>query len=82
VLTVILASALTARLGPAASAAGGGGSTSGGPVPHHVTSLMADAFGHTFWWALALLVAAFVFSAMLPKRKPENASAGPPIPMA
>jgi len=81
VLTVILASALTARLGPAANAAGGG-STSGGPIPHHVASLMADAFGYTFWWALGLLVAAFVFSLSLPKRKPANASSGPPIPMA
>jgi hypothetical protein len=79
VLTVILASALTDRLGPGASAAGGGTS---GPVPHHVTQLMADAFGHTFWWALALLIAALVFSAALPKSKPANASGGPPIPMA
>jgi hypothetical protein len=43
---------------------------------------MADAFGHTFWWALALLIAAFVFSLALPKRKPANAMAGPPIPIA
>ncbi len=79
VLTVILASALTDRLGPGASAAGGTGS--GGPVPEHVKSLMADAFGHTFWWALGLLIVAFVFSAALPKRKPEGATASP-IPMA
>ncbi len=49
---------------------------------HHVASLQADAFGHTFWWALALLLAALVFSAALPKRKPANATAGPPIPMS
>jgi MFS family permease len=78
VLTVILAAALTARLGPGASAAGGTGT--GGTVPEHVKSLMADAFGHTFWWALALLIVAFVFSGALPKRKPEGATAAP-IPM-
>ncbi|HTU97522.1 MAG TPA: DHA2 family efflux MFS transporter permease subunit [Solirubrobacteraceae bacterium] len=80
VLTVILASALTARLGPAASAAGGGG-TGSGPISHHVSALMADAFGYTFWWALALLIVALLFSAALPKRKPEGASAAP-LPMA
>jgi len=80
VLTVILASALTANLGAGANVAGTGSGS--GPIPHHVKELMADAFGHTFWWALGLLIAAFVFSAMLPKRKPQGASAGPPIPMA
>ena len=35
-----------------------------------------------FWWALALLIAAFLFSLALPKRKPANATAGPPVPMA
>jgi MFS family permease len=81
VLTVILASALTDRLGPGANAVGGGGAI-GAAIPHHVASLMADAFGHTFWWALALLIAAFVFSLALPKRKPANATSGPPIPIA
>jgi hypothetical protein len=81
VLTVILASALTDRLGPGANAVGGGGAI-GAAIPHHVASLMADAFGHTFWWALALLIAAFVFSLALPKRKPANATSGSPIPIA
>jgi hypothetical protein len=43
---------------------------------------MADAFGYTFWWALGLLVAALAFSTMLPKRKPANASAASPVPLA
>jgi len=71
VLTVILASALTANLGAAANAAGGG-SLSGGAPPPHVAELMADAFGHTFWWALGLLVAAPAFSAWLPKSRPAK----------
>jgi EmrB/QacA subfamily drug resistance transporter len=81
VLTVILASALAANLGPGVNIAG----TSKALPPalaHHVATLQADAFGYTFWWALGLLVAALAFSAMLPKRKPVTASAGPPIPMA
>ena len=33
---------------------------------------MAEAFGSTFWWALALVVIAFVVSTpLLPKHKPE-----------
>ena len=33
---------------------------------------MAEAFGSTFWWALVLVVIAFVVSTpLLPKHKPE-----------
>jgi hypothetical protein len=33
---------------------------------------MAEAFASTFWWALALVVIAFVVSTpLLPKNKPE-----------
>jgi hypothetical protein len=33
---------------------------------------MAEAFASTFWWALALVVVAFVVSTpLLPKHKPE-----------
>jgi EmrB/QacA subfamily drug resistance transporter len=80
VLTVILASAITDRLGAGANVAGA--APPGSAIPHRVASLEAGAFGHTFWWALALLLAALVFSAALPKRKPANATAGAPIPMA
>jgi EmrB/QacA subfamily drug resistance transporter len=80
VLTVILASAITDRLGAGANVAGA--APPGSAIPHRVASLEAGAFGHTFWWALALLLAALVFSAALPKRKPANATPGAPIPMA
>ena len=33
--------------------------------------MMADAFGATFWWALALVVLAFLAALALPKHKPE-----------
>jgi hypothetical protein len=33
---------------------------------------MADAFASTFWWAVGLVVVAFVVAlALLPKEKPE-----------
>jgi EmrB/QacA subfamily drug resistance transporter len=71
VLSVVLASALTARLGSRGH--GGIGSVSHLPpaARHHIAPLMADAFGHTFWWALALLAVALVASLALPKHKPE-----------
>jgi EmrB/QacA subfamily drug resistance transporter len=42
---------------------GGGLQRAGGPGA-------ADAFGHTFWWALALVAAAGVPALLLPRRKP------------
>jgi hypothetical protein len=41
---------------------------------------MADAFGATFWWATGLLVVAFAASLLLPKTRPELASAGAGAP--
>jgi hypothetical protein len=32
---------------------------------------MAAAFGQTFWWAVGLLIVAFLGSLTLPKRRPE-----------
>jgi EmrB/QacA subfamily drug resistance transporter len=80
VLTVILASALTARLGAGGSIGSGAQLTPAARA--HAAPLMADAFGYTFWWALGLLVAALAFSTLLPKRRPANAAAGAPIPLA
>jgi len=37
----------------------------------HVVRLMSSAFGETFWWALGLLIIAFIASLFLPKQKPE-----------
>ena len=37
-----------------------------------IAGAMAEAFGSTFWWALPLVVIAFVVSTpLLPKQKPE-----------
>jgi EmrB/QacA subfamily drug resistance transporter len=80
VLTVLLASALTSRLG---SAHGSLGASAHLPAAarHVVAPKMADAFGATFWWAVALLVVALISSAMLPKHKPALAPGEAPVPM-
>jgi EmrB/QacA subfamily drug resistance transporter len=71
VLSVLLANALADRLG-----SGGGGIGAAAAVPPDVRARiagpMAEAFASTFWWALALVVVAFVVSTpLLPKHKPE-----------
>ncbi|QEC46475.1 DHA2 family efflux MFS transporter permease subunit [Baekduia soli] len=69
VLSVLLAHELAARLG-------GGGGIGGTAVPADrraaVAPKMADAFAATFWWALGLVVLAFVVAViLLPRDKPE-----------
>jgi EmrB/QacA subfamily drug resistance transporter len=68
VLAVVLAGALTDRL-PA------GGGQPGQAVPDEVrvqvAPLMADAFGETFWWAVALLTLAFAVAFLLPRHRLE-----------
>jgi EmrB/QacA subfamily drug resistance transporter len=70
VLSVLLAHELASRLG------GGGQGGIGAAVPPglraKVAPAMADAFGATFWWALALVVVALVVATvLLPKTKPD-----------
>jgi hypothetical protein len=77
---VLLASALSDRLG---GHGGGLGAASGltSQARHAIAPKMADAFGHTFWWALALLAVAFLGSLALPKRKPAVAPGDAPVPV-
>jgi EmrB/QacA subfamily drug resistance transporter len=69
VMSVLLTSALASRL-PGAPAGGGLGQ-SGKHLPADIRGLMADAFGHTYIWATALVVVAFAAAWLLPRRKPE-----------
>jgi EmrB/QacA subfamily drug resistance transporter len=73
VLSVLLANALASRLGGGSGGEGIGGAGVLPPdVRERVAPLMADAFGSTFWWALALVGIAFVVAVtLLPKQKPE-----------
>jgi EmrB/QacA subfamily drug resistance transporter len=66
VLAVLLTTALAARL------PGGGGAT-GQTVPpavrERLAPAMADAFGATYWWAVALVAVALVASFALPRTR-------------
>jgi len=86
VMSVLLANAISSRLGS------GGGIGAAAAVPPDqrplVASKLADAFGSTYWWALALVVIAFaVATPLLPKQKPAPvddpaaAEAGTPAPV-
>jgi EmrB/QacA subfamily drug resistance transporter len=70
VMTIILVNALQARL-PGASGGIGGAADVPAAVHAQIAPLMADAFGHTFVWAFALLLVAFGAAWLLPRRRPE-----------
>jgi MFS family permease len=65
VMSVILTTALTDRLGE------GGGGIGAAPanLPAEVKNLMAEAFAHTYWWAVALVIPAVAVALLLPRRK-------------
>jgi hypothetical protein len=92
VMSVLLAHELTSALG----GGGGGGIGSAAAIPPEaraqILPKMAEAFGHTYWYALGAIVVAFVIAtALLPKSKPkpvaepgaegEAAEAQPPVLM-
>jgi len=88
-LSVILANELTSRLG-GGEGGGGGGIGELATLPpeqfQQIQPLLADAFGTTFVWAVALvLVAVVVAAVLLPKRKPtpvmeeDDATPAPPV---
>ena len=76
VLTVLLASAISGKLGAHAT---GAGERLSPALRAHVAEPMAQAFGQTFWYALALIVVAFIASLFLPKQRPEHAGGVPMI---
>jgi EmrB/QacA subfamily drug resistance transporter len=72
VLSVLLTHELTSRLPGGGSTGGGIGATLPPDVRERVAPLMAEAFGATFWYALALVAVAFVVAiVLLPRDKPE-----------
>jgi EmrB/QacA subfamily drug resistance transporter len=85
VMSVLLANALESRLG---SGGGIGGAAAVPPdVKARIVGPMADAFGATYWWALALVLLALVIATpLLPKHKPApvedpRAEGGAPAPV-
>jgi EmrB/QacA subfamily drug resistance transporter len=83
VMSVLLANAIASRLGT-----GGGGIGAAATVPPdqraQVATKLAEAFGSTYWWALALVILAFAIATpLLPKHKPapvEDPSVEPGAP--
>ena len=73
VLSVILASAIVSQLHVHGSF--NAGKTIPPAARDAIAPHLAAAFGHTFWWALGLIVVAFVASMFLPKSKPERTTA-------
>ena len=78
-LSVILAAAIVSQLHVHGTF--NAGATIAKSQRPHVAPPLAAAFGHTFWYALALIIVAFVASLFLPKRRPENAEGAPPAMM-
>jgi EmrB/QacA subfamily drug resistance transporter len=71
VLSVLLATAITHRVG---GGSGGAGATSNIPADLRakIAPQMSAAFGQTFWWAFGLVTFAFVVAILvLPKNLPE-----------
>ncbi len=77
VLTVLLASALTAKLGSGHGTIGSAAHISAA-ARARIAPPMAAAFGQTFWWATGLLVVAFIAALFLPRTKPENPDGASP----
>jgi EmrB/QacA subfamily drug resistance transporter len=70
VLSVLLASAISSKLGSGGHGTIGASAAVPPGVRAHIAPPMAAAFGQTFWWALGLLAVAFIGSLALPRRKP------------
>ena len=82
-MSVLLANQLRSQLG---GPAGGGGeidTTKKIPpeIMEKIAGPMADAFQHTYWYAVGLLVLAFIPALLLPRRKPETTAVDAPMPM-
>ena len=65
---VVLERQIIANLGPTASKVGGsaGVISSSGKLPPQVADPVAAAFAHTFWWAVATILLAFIPTLFLP----------------
>jgi EmrB/QacA subfamily drug resistance transporter len=71
VLSVILATELADQLGHGSHGTIGASSAASAAERAHIAEPMATAFGNTFWYALGLLVIAFLASLSLPKHRPS-----------
>ena len=83
VMSVLLTIAIKDRI-PGASGGFGQAPANVSPAAlQRIQRLMAEAFGSTFWWALALVAVAFLVAlVLLPKRKPAPAEEDEGEPVA
>jgi EmrB/QacA subfamily drug resistance transporter len=80
-ISVILTTELADRL-PGAPGGGLGEAAELPPqVQAQIAPAIAESFGATYWWALALIVLAFIPALLLPRHKPQNAQPVDAIPM-
>jgi hypothetical protein len=70
VLSVLLAGNISDKL-PGSSGGIGGSAHVPDAVREKVAGPLADAFGQTFWWAVGLLLLAYVSAFFLPRHKAE-----------
>jgi MFS family permease len=70
-LSVVLAHQLSSRLPGSGGAEGGLGAAQAASAGARdaLAPRLADAFGHTFWWGLAILVLALIPALLLPRHK-------------
>ncbi|MEU8347564.1 DHA2 family efflux MFS transporter permease subunit [Spirillospora sp. NPDC048832] len=80
-MSVLLANQLTAKLG--GGAGGEIGSTEKVPpaIMEKIAGPMADAFQHTYWYAVGLIALAFLPALLLPRKKPDTAAVDAPMPI-
>jgi EmrB/QacA subfamily drug resistance transporter len=71
VMSVVLTVALQDKLGGAGGGSDTGLGTTGQDLPLQVRNLMTEAFTHTYWWAVALIIPALAVAFLLPRVKPE-----------
>jgi EmrB/QacA subfamily drug resistance transporter len=69
-MAVVLQHQIAERL-PAARGGLGAAQNVPAAVRAQVAPRLADAFAHTFWWAIVLTVLAFIPALLLPRHKPE-----------
>ncbi len=75
-IAVLLASQFRSQGLPAVGEAQSGPANPSPEVIAQVVKKMSDAFQHTYWWSLALLVLAFIPALVLPRHRPDAAESG------
>jgi MFS family permease len=81
-MSVLLANSLADKLGTPS----GGGLSATQHVPpqimQKIAGPMAEAFQHTYWWAVGLLALAFIPALLLPRHKPDMTETPADTPIA